>query len=400
MRLLPTLLTGFCFAQTFLLSQTFKAGAPLVPAVRPVLTGQMTPAKQTGKDASLASLERLTQSVEQLEAAEAGGKPGLTGEELRKTLDQATSEMKAFLDAHPDNVDAIILSVRLARFQAPQEQVVAGGQQAGGQLDQAAKEARARADALSSRLDHALTLEPGRADAYYWKARIYGVQQPAVRDGKIVYVSIDLQEAIRDCRRATELAPQSVPYHEALAQYLILDGKYDDAADAMRTVAGGRHIISLLLADRKAVPVPEGAIPVGAEGYAEMQMERGRIHDYPMLRVQTYLLQMPASDVTAFYQKRWPGFQFFEHGNEKNKDSEMHVWGQVLRSSSNGLQPLSNKRDFEQAAKKESVPDGVVLGLAEMRRKSPQGPKDFMGIPVGEVYCFLTIVDGRTAPTH
>src|SRR5271157_3832968 len=119
---------------------------------------------QSGKDASLAPLERLTHSVEQLEAAEAGGKSGLTGEDLRKTLDQATSEMKAFLDAHPDNVDAIILSVRLARFQEPQEQVVAGGQQAGNQLEQAAKESRARADALASRLDHALTLEPGRAD--------------------------------------------------------------------------------------------------------------------------------------------------------------------------------------------------------------------------------------------
>jgi hypothetical protein len=361
----------------------------------------MTPANQSGKDASLASLERLTHSVEQLEAAEAGGKTGPTGEELRKTLDQATSEMKNFLDAHPDNVDAIVLSVRLARFQEPQEQVVAGGQQAAGQLDQAAKEARARADALASRLDHALMLEPGRADAYYWKARIYGVQQPALRDDKIVYAPIDLQEAIRDCRRATELAPQNVAYHEALAQYLILDGKYDDAADAMRTVAGGQHIISLLLADRKAVPVPEGAIPAGAEGYAEMQMEKGRIHDYPMLRVQAYVLQMPASDVVAFYQKRWPGFQFFEsaHWTEKNKDM-VHTWGQILSSSSNGLQPLSNKRDFEQAGKKESLPDGVVLGLAEKRRKSPQGPKDFFGIPVGEVYCFLTIVDGRTAPTH
>jgi TonB family protein len=373
------------------------------PSPAPGKKARVEAAKQSEKDASLPPLQRLTHSVERFEAAEAGRETGLTPQEMEKLLEQTTTEMKAYLDAHPDDVDAIILSARLAHIQGAHEQVTVsgGGQQATDQLEQEAKQTRAWADALAGRLDHALALEPGRADAYYWKARIYGITQPVLRDNKFVHVPIDLQESIRDCRRATELAPDNVPYHEALAQYLIMDGKFDDAAEAMHTVAGGQHIISLLLADRKALPVPDGAIPAGAEGFAEMEMERGRIHDYPMLRVQTYLLQIPASDVVAFYQKRFSGLQFFElkGGSWKNKDMETHAWGQLLRSSGSGLQPLTSKRDFENLAKKESLPDGLVLNLMETRRKSPQA-KDFLGIPVGEVYCFLTVVNGRAASTH
>jgi tetratricopeptide (TPR) repeat protein len=208
--------------------------------------------KRSTNEPALSPLERLTHWVDLFEAAESGRTTGMTREELNQTLAQANTEMKAFLDAHPEDVDAIILSVRLARFQEASRFGVVSGKNAEEELAQAAKETRVRVDALAGRLDHALVLKPDRADAYYWKARIYGVSQTAIRDGKFVRVSLDLQEATRNCRRASELAPENATYREALAQYLVLDEKYDDAADVMRPVAGGRHIISLLLADRKS----------------------------------------------------------------------------------------------------------------------------------------------------
>jgi hypothetical protein len=287
-------------------------------------------------------------------------------------------------------VDAIILSVRLARFQETSSVEVVSGKNAEEELAQAAKEARARVDALGGRSDHALALKPDRADAYYWKARIYGVSQPAIRDGKFVRIPIDLQEAISNCRRATKLAPENVHYREALAQYLILDEKYDDAADVMRPVAGGQHIISVLLAGRKALPAPDKAVrePIGATGFAEMQMQGGRRFDYLNLRVQEYIINAPASEVTAFYQKRWPEFQFFESSHEKNKEVDMHLWGQLLRSPNNALQPLTNKHDFDRETKSdEASTDGISLALMEIRQRPENKQKDFNGYCPGR--CIL-----------
>ncbi|MBZ5533738.1 MAG: hypothetical protein LAO20_20095 [Acidobacteriia bacterium] len=355
------------------------------------------------QEAKLAPLDRLARQVERLEAARDRQNAVVTEQEFKETLEQASKEVRAFLDAHPDDMDANILLVRLARLQDLQGVDVVGGKNAEEELAQTAKEKRARLDELMARLDHALALQPNRADAYYWKARMYGVRHAAIRNGRFTRVSIDLQEAIRNSRRATELAPDNVPYREALAQYLILGEKYDDAADVMRSAAGGQHIISLLLADRKALPVPDKAVssPMGAAGFAEMVMERGRIQDYLELRVQEFIINAPASDVTEFYQKRWPGFQFFEPKgmSEKNQDVEMRLLVQILRGPSNAFQPLSSKHDFDRELKTDEPPaDALVLNLMEVRQKSSERRKDFDGVPVGEVYCVLQVLDTRAGP--
>ena len=359
--------------------------------------------KRTVSEAALPPLERLTHWVELFEAAESGQPTGVTEQELKNTLPQASTEMKLFLDTHPDDVDAIILSVRLARFQEASGVEVVSGKNAEAELARASKEAHERVDALAGRLDHALGLKPDRDDAYYWKARIYGVRQPAIRDGRFVRISIDLQAAINNCRHATELAPGNVRYREALAQYLILDEKYDDAADVMRPVAGGQHIISVLLAGRKALPVPDKAVRdrIGATVFAEMQREGGRRLDYPDLRVQEYIINAPASEVTAFYQKRWPEFQFFESSHEKNNEAEMRLWGQLLRGPSNALQPLTSKHDFDRVAKaNEASTDGISLALMEIRQGPKNKKKDYNDIAVGDVFCVLTVLDGRAAPAR
>lgn len=226
------------------------------------------------QEAKLAPLDRLSRRVERLETAST---TGITQQEFQETLEQASKEIGTFLDAHPDDVDANILLVRLARLQYLQRGGFVSGKDAEEELAQAANEERVRMDELAARLDHALAHQPNRADAYYWKARMYGVQHQAIRNGRFTRVSLDLQEAIRNSRRATELAPDNVPYREALAQNLILDEKYDDAADVMRSAAGGRHIISLLLADRKAFPVPDRAVfdVAGTASLADMEMMKG-----------------------------------------------------------------------------------------------------------------------------
>src|SRR2546422_1735907 len=121
-----------------------------------------------------------------------------------------------------------------------------------------------------------------------------------------------------------------------------------------------------------------------------MQMLQGRLHDYPMLRVQMYVVRTPAAEVTAFYRQRWPEFEFFEASSEKNKEADIRMLVQQLRGSSEALQPAKSKREALQADNEPS-PDGPSLVLLEVRRKSPDAPKDYMGVPVGDVYCVLSV---------
>jgi tetratricopeptide (TPR) repeat protein len=368
----------------------------IIPADAPAARGQVAQAAHAAEGKKSLPLERVARLVERLEAAEAGRGTSLTQEEPKKELEQATTEMKAFLDAHPDNVDAIILSVRLARFQEVEDVVVADGKNFDEQFVRDLKVWRARAKELASRLDRALALQPNRADAYYWKARIYNASRSGVGEIDPSSIALLLQEAIRNTRRAVELAPDNAAYREALALCLIMDGKDDDAAEAMRSVTGGRHILSLLLADRKAVPIPEGAILDADESasLAAMSMAEGPVHDYPMLRAQVYILRAPASEVVAVYRKRWPDFQFFENHEEKSEEEETHVFGQVLRGPSGALRPAASKREvpkYEEGI----VTQGVTLMLMEVRRKTPS---DLRGVPVGKVFCILSLFNGRTVP--
>jgi tetratricopeptide (TPR) repeat protein len=323
--------------------------------------------------------------------------------------------MKVLLLERPDDPDLLVLSVRLERFHGSGMEAVSG-KNAEAELDQAAQASRARTDGLVARLDRALVLQPNRADAYYWKARLYGVQQPVVRNGVFDYITLDLQESIRSGRRAVELAPDNVVYREALANYLLIDGKQDEAGEVMRTVAGGQHIISLLLADSKAVPLPSGAIldSSGSARFGEYEINAGRIHDHPTLRVHTYIIYKPFSEVLAFYRERWPGFQFFkieddsENDTVKTKDMEMQFWAQALRGPVNALRPVASKSDWDREAKHSELKppntDGPILfALTEIHRKSADAPKTLKmltgDVPLQDITCLLTILDQRE-PGH
>jgi tetratricopeptide (TPR) repeat protein len=365
------------------------------------------PSQQKPSDAQ----GRVTRLVEGFEAAESGHGVNAREEEMKKGIEQADADMKVLLVERPDDPDLLVLSVRLERFHGRGVEMVSG-KNAEAELDQSAQASRARTDGLAARLDRALVLQPNRADAYYWKARLYGMKQPVVRNGVFDYITLDLQESIRSGRRAVELAPDNAGYREALANYLLMDGKQDEAGEVMHTVAGGRHIISLLLADSKAVPLPSGAIldSSGSARFGEYEINTGRIHDYPTLRVHTYIIYKPLSEVLAFYRERWPGFQFFKSEDDavKTKDMEMQVWAQELRGPVNALSPVASKSDWDREAKDSELKppntDGPILfALTEIHRKSADAPKTLNmltgDVPLQDITCLLTILDQRE-PGH
>src|SRR5436190_912542 len=254
-------------------------------------------------------VDRVAAAVDRAESAEAGRPVDRAIQLSMQDAAKAATQLRTHLANQPNDVAALILSVRLGRVrQVTQPIVTRGGDSVPTFASLAAEYAPHHAA-----LNRALALEPNNAEAHYWKARLfglshdwmgmlYGLTPPPAAELALARAYAD--SAVRFGRRAVELTPDRVPYREALAIYLILSEQEREAAAVLREVAGGHHPMATLLADWEAIPVPAGAVALSGEarGMARMWMEEGTIPDYPFLRVRMYLVMMPADSLQAFYR--------------------------------------------------------------------------------------------------
>src|SRR5882672_6638445 len=217
-----------------------------------VSAGQATPVAGTGS-----LVDRVAAFVDSAEAAEGG--------QNAQGVADAAAQLATYLSSHPNDVRALILSARLGRLrQGAQPLVVQGGDSAPTLASLAAEYAPHHAA-----LNRALALEPNNAEVHYWKARLYalshnwmgtlyGVTEPPAAAAALAKAYAD--SAVRYGRRSVALAPEQVSYREALAVYLILTRREQEAAVVLRGLDSGSHPMSLLLADWQAMPVPAGAV--------------------------------------------------------------------------------------------------------------------------------------------
>lgn len=338
---------------------------------------------------TLSHVERL---LEQFEAAEAGQDTDISLENIMKQLTEANEQLIAHLHVHPNDVKALIISVRLGRIRQLVEPIVLTP----GQKPTDSKTALVP---FHTNLDRALVLEPKNAEAHYWKARLYGLRIPVVRAGRIYYVPANLDQAIRYSRKAVKLAPKSSLYREALALYLVEDQKPKEAINVIQSVADKHHPIYLLLNDLNSLPIPKTATlsKNDSESFAQQQITRGRFQDYPQLRVRFYILPMSVPKLEKFYSNYWDGFKFFSKG-EPNKvgDGEMRFFAQHLTQQRDDFLPATTESEIPK------VPSsGILLSATELhnlpvelRHQTPTG----FDIPsnVGEVFSYLIVVNFRT----
>jgi hypothetical protein len=363
------------------------AGQTPVPAPPP----DTTPLAGTGP-----FLDRVAAIADRAEALETGQPVDQTEAEITRDVGKAATQLTAYLNSHPKDVRALILSVRLARFQKfAQPLVIQGGDKVPTFASLAAEYAPYHAA-----LNRALKLEPKNAEAHYWQARLYGQSHhwmgmlygAATPTAEIAAVARAYGDsAVRYGRRAVELAPDRIQYREALAIYLILTQQEQEAAAVLRDVAGGHHPMSMLLADWQAIPVPAGAtsLPRFSQGIARMEMTDESMADYPFLRVRMYVVTTPADSVQAFYRSWWPSFQLIQTDDQQMGDARMRMYSQYLRWQGGQLVP---------AQAKSAIPDEPVEGIgmilieivnppAEVRQQFP--------IPLGSVFSALTFVNLR-----
>jgi tetratricopeptide (TPR) repeat protein len=296
-----------------------------------------------------------------LEAAEAGHDAGVSQETLMERLEQTGKALASHLQANPSDVDALIISTRLDRFRLMMEPIIFS-------KGEEPPDISARYAPIHEKLDRALALQPNNAEAHYWKARLYGVRHPVIRQDRFYMEIANLDKAVQFAQKAVELEPANVIYREALALYLIQADKSEQALEVMRTIADGQHPIYVLLNDLKTVPIPTAAVlsAVDSENIAQMALEGGLIHDYPQLRIHVYVVPMPLAGLQEFYAGYWNGFEFYQSAELAGMgNGEMRAFQQLLERKGDKLQPARAASEIPT-----EPTTGISLMVIENSRKS------------------------------
>lgn len=373
-----------------------SAAAVTAAAARVEPVPRVEPADTTPLEGTGSFLDRVAAVVDRAEAAEAGRPVDRAQAQIMRDAAKAGTHLVAYLDSQPNDVRAVILSVRLARFQEVARPLVT---QRGDTLPTFASLVAEFAPHHAA-LNRALNLEPSNAEVLFWKARLYGrghdwmqmlygVSDPPPAEAAQSRIYED--SAVHYGRRAVALAPDRVPYREALAVYLILSGQEQEAATVLQPVAAGRHPMSLLLSDWQAIPVPTGAVPLReqAQGLARMWAMDGALQGFPFLRARMYVVVTSADSVQAFYRRHWPGFRLFLLESEENAGARMRSYSQHLTWRDGRVVPASAK---------DKVPDeptgGMAVVLIEITNPPAEVRQNFP-VPLGSVFCTLGFINLR-----
>lgn len=270
-------------------------------------------------------------------------------------LAAARSEIEAYLRAKPDDPEALVLLARIGRFQLKRWAECPAMQPC---------ELGAYNDApFHAALDRALAIRDGDAGAHYWKARLLEDGRPVLRDGDFD-VEVDTAQVLVHARRAVSLEPRAVRYREFLAVTLANLGRYTEAADAIRPVDGGKHILSLMFQDLDAVPVVTDAVSLPRQGaFAAVGLDENPPR-FAELAGRSWVTPMSLKQVEAFYRSHWPSFRFFQFDRDGGRQGLQYL----TRLRDGALRPAADSSVFERLETAPEFP-GLALGVS---RVAPQ----------------------------
>ena len=332
-------------------------------------------------------LEDAEELVSAIEAAERGEEPPTDlPQDLDGALREAAEGLNRYLDEHPDDVSALILSARLQRLQDLSEAVV-WSPSAGEQPP------KRSLDAAHQRLNRALILDSDNAEAHYWHARLYGIREPVVVDDVLWKRPRNLDKAIEHAQRAVELAPARSEYREALGLYLYAADRYQEAVTVTRKLADGRHLMHRLLTDMEALELPESATysPTKTQKFISFQESRGRYAGiaYAPLRVRVYIMPGTASELERFLARRWPDVSLFRMSREKFEGMTISQYAQFFHWREDGMDPTAKKNQIPEIGA-----NGLALNVVEIKNPTHEFLETFDLKPV-DVFCQIYLMNSR-----
>ncbi|HJS42839.1 MAG TPA: hypothetical protein VJ755_05165 [Gemmatimonadales bacterium] len=333
---------------------------------------------------ALRSVEEQLARAERAELREPGSDRFFTLDSA--SLARARSQIEAYLQTSPDDAAAWVLLARVGRFVLQPTRSAQCSPEHGCVLDSTFNDAPFRAA-----LDSALKLRPDDPAAHFWKARLLGDGRPVLHNGEFG-VDVDTAQMLVHARRAVALDSRSVRYREFLAVTLSEMGSYEEAAEAIRPVDGGKHILSLIFQDLAAVPVPERAV-AWPKGHAVLAAVG--LHESPRFAGQAgrrWVTEQSIDQVEAFYRRRWPSFRFFRSVAENGQHGGM----QYLRPDRQGkLQPAADSAFMTELAN-ESQFIGLLLAVGQSGPRFDRPGARYPAAVAGkDVFSEIIIVTGR-----
>ncbi len=337
---------------------------------------------QTG---TLALIERQVARAERSELREPGSERLFRIGHDR--LLQYRGQIESYLQTKPDDPAALVLLGRVERLILGRSRNVSCGPDHGCAVDTTYDDSSANAA-----FDRAISLQEGDAAAHFWKARLLADGRPVMRNGEFAF-DIDTSAALTHAQRAVALNARNVRYREFLAVTLSNMGRYQEAAEAIRPVQGGKHLLSLIFQDLAAVPIPEGAVPWpgGHAAFAAVGVDENP----PRFVAQTgrsFVTDLSLEQLEAFYRRRWPAFRFFRVQGDTGQLGGM----QYLRPDKNGkLQPARDSAFIDRLESARAFP-GVLLAVGESGPRFDQPGLQYPAAVAGkDVFLEIIIVSGR-----
>lgn len=337
------------------------------------------------EETSYSSLQRNIEPwIARAERAEVGKSPGVAHDRLLMELNKASTVIDSYLESNPKDVQALILAARLGRSLEMVRPISVDSSS----IKQIESQRRQRIEALQRLCDRALEVSPKNAEAYYWKAKLYGVRHFGIRKEKMTWVYVDLNKAIHFARRAVEFAPMISPYRETLAFYLAINDQRREAMQVMREVDDGQHLLYLVLDDREAVVLPPGSalLVEDTEYKIQQSIDRGWGVAYPHLQVEQHVMPMKAADAEAFFRRSWPTFQFFEF-DKRDVNGSGTSYIQWLRWLNGKLQPAKKRADIPSQPQ-----EGIAFILTEFEDMESHAP---FPVSVKDIFSIITIRNYR-----
>ncbi len=333
-----------------------------------------------------ASLDAITRLADQLESGEEPGELDVPFWKLPEEMEQASAQIAVYLEVHPGETRAVILAARL--YIAKYEWDIAVGD-----LDPGSDTVTTGLAQQHEALDRLLEREPDNAEAHYWNARLYVIQEP-VDDDLLRYRPRKLDKAIEHAQLAVELAPARSDYREALGLYLYAADRFHDAVTVTRELADGGHPMHRLLADMEALELPESATysPTGTRALISLQESRGRFVGiaYGPLRVRVYTMPDTASELEQFLAQRWPDVSLFRINREESEGMTQTHYVQFFDWREDGLNPTANMNQMP-----EDETSGLALTVVEVKNPTREILEKFDIKPVN-TFCQIALMNFRS----
>lgn len=338
---------------------------------------------------SLQAIERDLAQAERAELREPGSTRFFQLDSA--ALARARLGIEAYLQTQPDDPVALVMLGRVGRFLLRPSRGAQCSPEHGCVLDTAFDDS-----VFQAAVDRALSIRPDDPAAHFWKARLLDDGRPVLRDGEFG-VDVDTAQVLVHARRAVVLDSRNVRYREFLAVQLSNMGRYGEAADAIRPVEHGKHILSLIFEDLAAVPVPENAVPWpgGHARFAAVGMDENPPR-FAGQAGRSWIVSLTVEQLEAFYRRRWPTFRFFAIVDSVDGRK---AWFQYVRADQKGkLQPAQDSGFMATLENAASYP-GVIIGVSEAGPSVDQpGARYPAAVEGKERFLEIIIVTGRRGP--